>query len=137
MRWILFFFFVLLLSHIFATPISILSHTSKTAIDYICFSLGTSFLWIFIGIYCLPKFPISLKYKFLINFSVLLGFFETIQRPICRLAFPLDKAPVLKEGQNLCDAATGLPLSLIGFIAALFIASLIQEYLSTKESSHE
>ena len=55
------------------------------------------------------------------------GLFEALQKPVCRLAFPMDRAPRLADGQNLCDAAFGLPMSLLSVVAALFLAALVQE----------
>lgn len=55
------------------------------------------------------------------------GVFEASQRPICRLAFPMDRAPNLPEGVNLCDAALGVPMSWVSVGAALFLAALAQE----------
>lgn len=55
------------------------------------------------------------------------GLFEALQRPVCRLAFPMDAPPKLPEGQNLCDAAFGVPMSLLSVVAALFLAALVQE----------
>lgn len=54
--------------------------------------------------------------------------FESMQRPICRLVFPMDRPPKIPEGKNLCDVATGLPMSLVSVIAALFLAALVQEF---------
>ncbi len=57
------------------------------------------------------------------------GAFEASQRPICRLVFPMDRPVVLPEGvAHLCDAATGVPMSLISAAAALFLAALAQEF---------
>jgi hypothetical protein len=33
------------------------------------------------------------------------GMFEAAQRPACRLVFPMDRPPVLPDGQTLCEAA--------------------------------
>ena len=56
------------------------------------------------------------------------GAFEALQRPVCRLAFPMDRAPPqLAPGQNLCDVAYQIPMSWVSVIAALFVACLLQE----------
>jgi hypothetical protein len=39
----------------------------------------------------------------------------------------MDRAPSLAVDQTLCDAATGLPISLVSGCAALFMAALVQE----------
>lgn len=53
--------------------------------------------------------------------------FEALQRPTCRLAFPMDQPPKLDAGQNLCDAAFGLPMTTLSLLLALFLAALVQE----------
>jgi hypothetical protein len=55
-----------------------------------------------------------------------LGVFEAMQRPICRAMFPMDRPPQT-GGQNLCDAAFGLPMTWINAIAVLFVALVAQE----------
>ena len=55
------------------------------------------------------------------------GLFEALQRPVCRLAFPMDHAPRIGEGQNLCDAAFGLPMSALSVLMALFLVAIVQE----------
>lgn len=55
------------------------------------------------------------------------GLFEALQRPVCRLAFPMDRKPDLSGEQNLCDAAFGLPMSLLSVLFALLLAALLQE----------
>ena len=41
----------------------------------------------------------------------LFGLWMAVGRPIGRAMFPMDKAPPLKPGENLLDAATGFPVS--------------------------
>lgn len=53
-----------------------------------------------------------------------LGVFMALQRSACRLMFPMDKAPKLPEGVNLCDAA-GLPLTALAPIAIAFVAAFV------------
>ena len=48
------------------------------------------------------------------------GFFESAQRAACRLALPMDQPPPkMAPGQNICDVATSMPLSLLSLVAAL------------------
>jgi hypothetical protein len=49
------------------------------------------------------------------------GAMEGAQRAGCRLALPMDRAPSLAPGQTLCDAATGLPMSLFSLMAAMVV----------------
>lgn len=55
-----------------------------------------------------------------------LGAFEALQRPACRLMFPMDR-PAQVGGLNLCEAAIGMPVAWINALAALFVAVLAQE----------
>lgn len=55
------------------------------------------------------------------------GLFEALQRPMCRLAFPMDRKPQVPEGQTLCDAAFQFPMSALSVVLALCLAALVQE----------
>lgn len=52
------------------------------------------------------------------------GVFESVQRPLCRLAFPMDKRLILGPGEYLCDKA-GWSTSELSAIAALAVLSVI------------
>jgi hypothetical protein len=47
---------------------------------------------------------------------------EALQRPLCRLMLPLDRAPVLADGQTLCEAAVGLHMTWLSLAAAAGVA---------------
>lgn len=51
--------------------------------------------------------------------------FEALQRPLCRLMLPMDRAPRLPPGQTLCEAAVGAPMAWVGFAAAAMVAAYI------------
>ncbi len=55
------------------------------------------------------------------------GMFEAMQRPVCRLAFPMDRKPQIPEGQTLCDAVFAVPMSAVSVVLALCLAALVQE----------
>lgn len=55
------------------------------------------------------------------------GILEALQRPVCRLSFPMDRPPDLNGSVSLCDAAFGIPLSAMSVVAALGLAALAQE----------
>jgi hypothetical protein len=125
------------IAHILPTSLSLITNSSKTAWEYVCYGIEASFLWALLGIVLSNSAYIKKpKYKIIINFFCLFGFFESIQRPVCRLAFPMNIPPVLLPGQNLCDAATGLPLSFLGLVFALFLCCLIQD-LQTSRNLHD
>lgn len=58
--------------------------------------------------------------------SCALGTFEAMQRPVCRLMFPMDGPPQTGD-LNLCEAAIGMPVAWVNALAALFVALLAQE----------
>lgn len=63
------------------------------------------------------------------------GAFEAIQRPMCRLMYPMDRPPPKPpDGKNLCDVVTGLPMSWVAVLAALFLAALVQEFSNVKRA---
>jgi len=43
---------------------------------------------------------------------------EAAQRPLCRLMLPIDRPPVLADGQTLCEAAVGMHMTWLSFAAA-------------------
>jgi hypothetical protein len=53
------------------------------------------------------------------------GAAEGLQRAGCRLAFPMDRAPQLAEGQTLCTAATGMPTGWVGLAVAVLVAGVV------------
>ena len=63
-----------------------------------------------------------------------LGAWEAMQRPVCRLAFPMDRPPA--TDLNLCEAAIGLPVAWLNALAALFVAILAQEVQRAEATAH-
>lgn len=53
------------------------------------------------------------------------GASESLQRGACRLMLPMDRKPVLEPGQNVCDAATGWPISQIGLASIAIIVMVL------------
>lgn len=47
---------------------------------------------------------------------------EALQRPLCRLMLPLDRAPRLADGQTLCEAAVGMHMTWFSLAAAAGVA---------------
>jgi len=92
---------------------------TRAAWEYVTYGLESSVLWLFVG---------STVESMAVRIVALWAFFEAMQRPVCRLAFPMDRPPKL-DGANLCDVATGFPVSLLALPAALFAACVIQEVM--------
>lgn len=92
---------------------------------------GTASAWAYVTTGMEAAFLWALAFLLVRRFECRLiaawGLFEALQRPVCRLAFPMDHPPHLAEGQNLCDAAFGLPLSALSVLLALFLAAVVQE----------
>ena len=53
------------------------------------------------------------------------GFLEALMRAVCRPMFPMAYAPQT-GGQDMCDAATGLPVSMLSIAVALGLAGGVQ-----------
>lgn len=43
---------------------------------------------------------------------------EALQRSLCRLALPMDRAPKLADWHTVCEAATGLPMGWVSLLCA-------------------
>jgi len=50
------------------------------------------------------------------------GAAESMMRPLCRLALPLDRAPLLEHGQMLCEAAYGYQMGWVSVSVACVVA---------------
>lgn len=96
---------------------------SQAAWEYVAYGVEAALLWLAVGL-SVRGFPL--------RFVSLFGFFEAMQRPVCRLCFPMDRAPKLPQGQTLCDVALSLPTILVSVPAALFAAALAQEVMCEK-----
>lgn len=90
---------------------------SGAAWAYVVYGGEASFLWAVV---------FALVPRFEARAVAAWGVLEALQRPVCRLAFPMGQAPSL-DGQSLCDAAFGIPMSALSVIAALGLAALSQE----------
>lgn len=58
------------------------------------------------------------------------GVFESIQRPVCRLAFPMDAPP--PHGGFLCDMA-GVPTSALSMLAVCMVAAVVSHASTYKD----
>lgn len=52
------------------------------------------------------------------------GVFESVQRPLCRLAFPMDAPPKLQPGEFLCEKA-GWGTADLSFAAILAVSAVV------------
>ncbi len=94
---------------------------SEAAWDYITHGAEAAGLWAFIGATSSIRWPLTFG---AIRIAAVFGAVESAQRPLCRLAFPLDHAPRLPPGQHLCDAAFGPWIAWLGITSAAFAALL-------------
>ena len=90
---------------------------SAKAWDYVLQGTQAAALWTLLA---------GLMPHILVRSACALGTFEAMQRPVCRLMFPMDRPPQT-GGLNLCEAAVGLPVAWVNALAALFVAVLAQE----------
>jgi hypothetical protein len=91
---------------------------SRAAWDYVTSGAGAACLWAF-AFLVLARFEARLICAW--------AMFEALQRPVCRLVFPMDKPVKLEDGQNLCDAAFHVPATTLSLLLALFLAAFVQE----------
>lgn len=96
---------------------------SRAAWQYVGHGVEAAILWLLVGL---------LVRQAAVRFVALFGFFEAVQRPVCRLAFPMTGPVPLAQGQTLCDAALGIQTLWISVSAALFGACLAQEVMREK-----
>lgn len=92
---------------------------TRGAWEYSAYGLEASFLW---------SVAFLLVNQFEARAVAAWGAFEALQRPVCRLAFPMDHPPQIDPGQSLCDAAFGVPMSALSVVAALGLAAVAQEF---------
>ena len=90
---------------------------SAAAWHYVMAGAESASLWLMIGV---------ASDAILVRAIAAWGFIEAAERPVCRLAFPMDRAVNLAHGQHLCDAATGAPVTVVSVLAALFVALLVR-----------
>lgn len=90
---------------------------SVGAWDYVMQGVQAAGLWAVVGM-CMQHI--------VARAACALGAWEAMQRPICRLAFPMDRPPQT-GGLNLCEAVVGMPIAWINALAVLFVAALAQE----------
>lgn len=90
---------------------------SAKAWDYVLQGVQAAALWALIA---------GFMPHVLVRAACALGAWEAMQRPVCRLMFPMDRPPQT-GGLNLCEAAIGLPVAWVNALAALFVAVLAQE----------
>lgn len=91
---------------------------SHAAWEYVAYAVEAAVLWLLVA---------ACSRLVLVQAAAAWGAMEAAQRAGCRLAFPMDQKPQLLPGQNLCDAATGMPMTWVSVCAALFVACLAQE----------
>jgi hypothetical protein len=91
---------------------------TRAAWQYVLNGVEASFLWAFVFAF-VPRFEARAIAAW--------AMFEAMQRPVCRLAFPMDRAPDLGGAVGLCDAAFGVPMSALSVVAALALAAVAQE----------
>lgn len=64
--------------------------------EYLLYGIEATALWLVIGAHAKTGFMQAVSAY---------GFAESVQRPLCRAMFPLDRPPEIPAGSYLCDAA--------------------------------
>lgn len=97
---------------------------SRAAWEYVFTGVETTALWLAVAV----MLPRAIKPLWWAGLCVCAyGVFESIQRPICRLAFPMDAPP--PGGGYLCDMA-GVSTSALSMLAVCLVAAAVS-HLST------
>lgn len=104
--------FAALVVHILPEHLAELLSQSAAAWHYVAYGLEAALLWLAVGVGA---------QSVAVQAVAAYGAMEGAQRAVCRIALPMDSAPVLAQGQTLCDAATGLPVSFSSLIAAAVV----------------
>jgi hypothetical protein len=95
---------------------------SERAWEYVLYGAETTALILMVGHLLAPRLTVDeARYAYL---ALAYGAFEAAQRPACRLAFPMDRAPSLPNGQYLCDAA-GLSTSQLSVLLVMAVAFML------------
>lgn len=109
---------VLALVHLAPEMVAWATETSQAAWGYVAHGVEAAVIWAALAAYGGQR----------IAAVCMLGVWEGVQRGACRLAFPMVSAPPRPPpGQNLCDVATGLPLSWVSIVAIALVAAVIAE----------
>lgn len=104
----------------------LLGHSQK-AWESVAYGLEAAILWLVIGA---GARWVSLQAV------AAWGATEGGMRAMCRVALPMDRAPLLPAGRNLCDVVTGLPASWFSLAAALLVACIAQEEAARHVAYH-
>lgn len=83
---------------------------SRGAWDYVCAGIQSAGLWLAVGV---------LGGSAALRAVAAWGAVESAMRPVCRLAFPMDRPPpAVPPGAHLCDIAAGQPVGWVSIAAA-------------------
>jgi len=106
------------LAHLAPAALSVYFGGTEAAWQYACYGVEACALWLCVA----AMLRGALRWT---GWSVCAyGVFESVQRPMCRLLLPMDRAPNLPDGVNLCDAA-GIPLTVLSPIAIALVATVV------------
>ncbi len=84
---------------------------SRAMWEYMLYGVEASALWLVIGAQAKSGF---------MQAAASYGYAETVQRPICRLMYPLDRPPAIPQDAFLCDAA-GIPTAGMSLLAVCIV----------------
>ena len=74
--------------------------------ETVCFGLESTLLWL----YAMTRTGPLTRGEIAV---AAYGVFESLQRPVCRALLDMGKPAGLKQGQYMCDVATGFPVSML------------------------
>ena len=109
-------------------PIAAMSGGSIKAWEFVAGGIEAAALWWAVAaLYERQRGPWLLPVQVVCAY----GMFESLLRPSCRLMFPMDRAPVIKQPYGLCEAA-GIPAydftPILIALCALVLSSALQAH---------
>ncbi len=106
---------LVVVAHLLPEHLADLLGHSAAAWHYVAYGVEAAALWLTVGLMIRTLAVLAVSTY---------GAMEGLQRAACRLALPMDRAPSLAPGQTLCDAATGMPVSVASLMAAMLAVVL-------------
>lgn len=103
---------LVLLVHLAPEHLAEMLGHSQAAWAYVAYGVESAVLWVLVALVFRSPSILAIG---------AFGAMESAQRAACRLALPMDKPPALGPGQTVCDAATGLPISVASLLAAFVV----------------
>lgn len=118
-------------AHLVPEPLAAVLRQSAAAWGYVAYGFEAMLLWMWLG----AAAPLHASQP-AVQAAAVWGAMEGAQRAACRLVYPMDRPPPAPPaGRNLCDLATGLPMTLMSTTAAAMACLLAAQQLALQRSN--